>query len=270
MYKIIASDLDGTLLTPEHVIAPYSRGVLQQLHQRGEHFVFATGRHHVDVARIRETVGIPAYMITSNGARVHDADDNLVFAADVDPEVVHQLLAICKDDENIIIHFYHDEQWMVSRLNEELKKFHKDSGFSYKILDLDAPPTDKIVKIFLTYDDHEYLVEFEKKFNATFGDNASIAFSTPWCLEVMGKGVSKGAALQAVAELKGYTLADCIAFGDGMNDKEMLEMAGKGLIMGTAHDRLKNALPALEIIGDNKEESVARYLETHLFDITDR
>ncbi len=266
MYKIIASDLDGTLLTPEHIIAPYSRSVLQQLHARGEHFVFATGRHHLDVARIRGTVGIPAFMITSNGARVHDADDNLVFSANVDADVIKKLMAICDGDDNIIIHIYQDEQWLISRENEELKKFHKDSGFQYQKFDTAKPPLDSIVKLFLTHPDHDYLVNYEKQFEAAFGDQASIAFSTPWCLEVMGEGVSKGAALKAVAEMKGHTLQDCIAFGDGMNDKEMLEMAGKGLIMATAHDRLKEALPEHEIIGSNVEEAVAHYLEAHLFD----
>ncbi|WP_413113077.1 Cof-type HAD-IIB family hydrolase [Thaumasiovibrio sp. DFM-14] len=268
MYKIIASDLDGTLLTPEHEIAPYSREILCQLHERGEHFVFATGRHHLDVARIRENVGIPAYMITSNGARVHDANDNLIFAANVDAEIVVSLIEMVKDDPNLLIHLYQGDKWLISKESEELRTYHKESGFSYELFDINTPPTNDIAKIFITYPDHEYLATYESRFNAAFTDQASIAFSTPWCLEVMGQGVSKGAALDAVAALKGYTLKDCIAFGDGMNDKEMLEMAGKGLIMGTAHDKLKQALPTLDVIGSNREEAVAHYLNTHLFDIT--
>lgn len=67
--KIVASDLDGTLLAPNHQLSAYSKETLKALHEQGYTFVFATGRHHVDVASIRRTVGIPAYMITSNGAR---------------------------------------------------------------------------------------------------------------------------------------------------------------------------------------------------------
>ncbi|WP_337223020.1 HAD-IIB family hydrolase, partial [Vibrio alginolyticus] len=85
-------------------------------------------------------------------------------------------------------------------------------------------PTDGIAKIFFTHpaQDHERLVVFENKLREQFGDKLNIAFSTPWCLEVMSAGVSKGHALQAVAETLGLTLENCIAFGDGMNDVEML------------------------------------------------
>ena len=54
----------------------------------------------------------------------------------------------------------------------------------------------------------------------------------------------------------GYNLKDCIAFGDGMNDAEMLSMAGKGCIMGNAHQRLKDLHPELEVIGLNADDAV--------------
>jgi HAD superfamily hydrolase (TIGR01484 family) len=69
------------------------------------------------------------------------------------------------------------------------------------------------------------------KINAKFADKAHIIFSSPNSLEVMDVGISKGHALEAIAKMKGYELKHCIAFGDGMNDFEMLSMAGKGLVM---------------------------------------
>ncbi len=63
-FKIVASDLDGTLLGPDHKLSEKSKTVLKKLHSQGLTFIFATGRHHVDVAQIRSQVGIPAYMIT--------------------------------------------------------------------------------------------------------------------------------------------------------------------------------------------------------------
>ncbi len=76
----------------------------------------------------------------------------------------------------------------------------------------------------------------------------------------MAGGVSKGHALDQVAKTIGYSLADCISFGDGMNDKEMLSMAGKGIIMGNSQQRLKELLPELEVIGTNGEEAVSHLL----------
>jgi hypothetical protein len=81
----------------------------------------------------------------------------------------------------------------------------------------------------------------------------------------MAPGVSKGAALKAVAESRGLSLENCIAFGDGMNDLEVLTMAQKGLLMETAHEKVKAALPDTEQIGSNEDDAVAHYLEKHLF-----
>lgn len=80
MYRVVASDLDGTLLSPDHTLSPYAKETLKLLTAHGINFVFATGRHHVDVGQIRDNLEIKSYMITSNGARVHDLDGNLIFA----------------------------------------------------------------------------------------------------------------------------------------------------------------------------------------------
>lgn len=76
----------------------------------------------------------------------------------------------------------------------------------------------------------------------------------------MAGGVLKGYALEAVAKKLGYSLKDCIAFGDGMNDVEMLSMAGKGCIMGSAYQRLKDFYFELEVIGINVDDAVSYYL----------
>ncbi|WP_434357816.1 Cof-type HAD-IIB family hydrolase [Parasalinivibrio latis] len=266
MYKIVASDMDGTLLTPDHRVAPYTQSVLHRLHDQGKQFIFATGRHHLDVASFREKVGIPAYMITSNGARVHDTEDNLIFSHNVDPEIAKQLIEMAKHDKTLSIHIYRDSDWLVSEIDETLEKYHKESGFSCELFDMDNPPLENIAKIFFIRHDHDYLTQYEDRFNDAFGSKVSVAFSTPFCLEVMGAGVSKGAALHIVAEKLGCSLEDCIAFGDGMNDAEMLSMAGKGLVMGTAHPRVMEALPGIEVIGSSADESVAKYLESHLLE----
>lgn len=265
MFKIVASDLDGTLLNPEHTISPYTKSVLQRLHQAGVHFVFATGRHHIDVGSIRSKIGIPAMMITSNGARVHDENDQQIFSRNLAPEIVKQAIDIVKDDETVTIHIYRENDWLLNRADPELAKFHQDSGFSFTLFDPENPPLEDVAKVFFIRHDHDYLMQYEDRFNATFGEQASVAFSTPFCLEIMGAGVSKGEALAAVAAHQGASLKDCIAFGDGMNDVEMLAAAHKGLIMGSAHPRVKAALPEHEVIGTNADEAVAHYLDQLFF-----
>ncbi|HAS6252769.1 TPA: Cof-type HAD-IIB family hydrolase [Vibrio vulnificus] len=264
--KIVASDLDGTLLAPNHQLSEFSKQTLKALHEQGYTFIFATGRHHVDVAGIRAQVGIPAYMITSNGARVHDQHDQLMYSKNVPAELVQPVIDIVKQDPEIFVHLYQNEDWRLNREDEVMRKFHEETGFTYKVYDIDNATTDGIAKIFFTHpeQDHEHLVGFENQLREAFGDQLNIAFSTPWCLEVMAAEVSKGDALKAVAESLGLTLENCVAFGDGMNDVEMLSMAGKGLVMETSHEKVKKALPDNEIIGSNADDAVAHYLQKHL------
>ncbi|GLO62297.1 hydrolase [Vibrio sp. MACH09] len=263
-FTIVASDLDGTLLSPDHQLSEVSKQTLKALHQQGYHFVFATGRHHIDVANMREQVGIPAYMITSNGARVHDVNDQLMYSKDIESDLVQPILDLVKHDSDLRINLYHNDQWLINQEDKLLKEFHKESKFSYSLFDIDHAPEQGIAKIFLIHTDHDHLAKYETKINEKFSEVTSVAFSTPNCLEIMGKSVSKGAALDAVAQTLGFTLQQCIAFGDGMNDAEMLSMAGKGLVMETAHEKVKRALPNNTVIGSNADNAVAHYLNSNL------
>ena len=238
MYQVVASDLDGTLLSPDHTLSPYAKETLKLLTARGINFVFATGRHHVDVGQIRDNLEIKSYMITSNGARVHDLDGNLIFAHNLDRDIASDLFGVVNDNPDIITNVYRDDEWFMNRHRPEEMRFFKEAVFQYALYEPGLLEPEGVSKVFFT----------------------CVSFSTLTCLEVMAGGVSKGHALEAVAKKLGYSLKDCIAFGDGMNDAEMLSMAGKGCIMGSAHQRLKDLHPELEVIGTNADDAVPHYL----------
>ncbi len=149
----------------------------------------------------------------------------------------------------------------MNRHRPEEMRFFKEAVFKYALYEPGLLEPEGVSKVFFTCDSHEQLLPLEQAINARWGDRVNVSFSTLTCLEVMAGGVSKGHALEAVAKKLGYSLQDCIAFGDGMNDAEMLSMAGKGCIMGSAHQRLKENLhPELEVIGTNAEDAVPHYL----------
>ena len=87
MYQVVPSDLDGTPLSPDHFLTLYDKETLHLLTARGINFVFSTGRHYIDVGQIRDNLGIRSYMITSNGARVHDSDGQQIFAHNLDRDI---------------------------------------------------------------------------------------------------------------------------------------------------------------------------------------
>ncbi|MBS0971041.1 sugar/pyridoxal phosphate phosphatase YigL [Chimaeribacter arupi] len=260
MYHVVASDLDGTLLSPDHTLTPYAKETLKLLTRQGIHFVFATGRHHVDVGQIRDNLEISAFMITSNGARVHNTEGELIFSHNLDGEIARDLYGIVHDNPKILTNVYRNDDWFMNRDRPDQDEFFQESVFKYTLFEPTLLETDGICKVYFTCEDHDELLQLEETINARWGERVNVSFSFPTCLEVMAGGVSKGHALEQVAALAGYSLADCIAFGDGMNDFEMLSVAGKGCVMRDAHQRLKDRLPHLEVIGSNVDDAVPHYL----------
>ncbi|MDF7667889.1 Cof-type HAD-IIB family hydrolase [Orbaceae bacterium ESL0727] len=266
-FQVVASDLDGTLLTPEHQLSAFTKKTLQSLRERNIHFVFATGRHHVDVAQMRENMEIEAFMITANGARVHDSHGNLIFSESLRPQLATEIAQMCMNDPLIYTHVYRADEWLINREDNYSLSFFKDTDFTYHLFNPLDFNTDDIAKIYFTVSDdklHEHLVTLKNRLEAIYGNNISVAFSTLNCLEVMAENVSKGSALKHVVEKLGLSLQESIAFGDGMNDFEMLTMAGKGCIMQNASPDLHAKLPNLEVIGSNADDAVPHYL-TKLF-----
>jgi Cof subfamily protein (haloacid dehalogenase superfamily) len=259
MYKLVACDLDGTLLTPEHRLGVFTQSVLGRLRARGIELLLASGRHYRDIRTYSAQLGGHGCLISSNGAAVHDRQGRLVHCQPLEPECASALIA---DPGFADVHtnVYRAEEWLVARPEPYLLQYHQDSGFAYRETDLRSVDPTQVLKIFF-YGEHARLAEMERIVQGRFGDQVTTTFSLPVTLEVMGRGVSKGAALEWVASQLGIGLAESIAFGDGLNDREMLQRAGKGVLMENADPQLKSALPDLEVIGSNREESVARYLE---------
>ncbi|WWO99397.1 MAG: sugar/pyridoxal phosphate phosphatase YigL [Candidatus Dasytiphilus stammeri] len=260
MYPIVVSDLDGTLLSADHRILPYTRKILNLLTTQGVQVILATGRHYVDVFKIRDNLGIKAYLITSNGARVHNEAGKLLLSVNLDEEIASTLYGMFFSDPDILTHVYRNDNWYLSRYSIIENGFFRESMFTGKLFEPNLLGTDGVSKIFFTCDKVNKLLLLEKILMSRWGERVNTTFSCPSCLEVMAGGVSKGDALKEVINYMGCSIKECISFGDGLNDKEMLSITGKGCIMQNAHQRLKDSLPDLEIIGSNIEQAVPRYL----------
>ncbi|TCP94859.1 hypothetical protein EDC44_1134 [Cricetibacter osteomyelitidis] len=260
-FRAVVSDLDGTLLNAKHVIGDFTIDTLNKLEQKGLDIILATGRNHTDVGSILGKVGAEhAVMITSNGARVHDLQGNLIYANNLPERIAFELINFPVDTTRVRTNIYQDDGWFMDLDLPELKKYHKDSGFMYKLVDFKqhhGRGTEKVFFIGKTLADLEPIAQCLRE---KYADQITVVYSTPQCLEVMNKNVSKATALAHLIAQREYGLADCIAFGDGMNDEEMLKEVGKGLLMGNADPRLKAVCCGLEQIGFNKDEAVASYL----------
>ncbi|WP_144111439.1 Cof-type HAD-IIB family hydrolase [Paraburkholderia sp. BCC1886] len=261
MYKVIATDLDGTLLNANHQVDPFTIATLRKLESDGLRFVIATGRHFSDVAGIRDVLGISPYLITSNGARVHTPDNTVLHADDLPAAIVRQLVQpeIAGGHGRVIVNLFADQAWLIDRDAPHLLKFHQDSGFTYEVTDLLTHDGANIAKA-LYIGDPADLAQVSANLAREFGDALYVTYSLPDCLEVMTANVSKGRALQIVLDRLGVDAAECVAFGDNMNDIDMLETAGHPFMMNNANPDLIKLLPNVPRIGNNFDAGVAHHL----------
>lgn len=260
-FKAIISDLDGTLLTHQHQIGQFTIDTLQKLAAKGVDIYFATGRNLPDVKHIIRKVNVDEAMLaTSNGARANLLSGKLLFTNYLPEPIAFALMNLEFDRTRVCVNSFQGDDWFINVDVAELKKFHQDSGYSYQVVDFSqhhGKNTEKVFYIGRTLAD---LQPIEAEIREKFGDQVYLTYSTPQCLEVMNHSVSKANALAELVKLRGYSLKECIAFGDGMNDIEMLSSVGKGCVMGNADARLKAILPSNEVIGLNRDEAVASYL----------
>lgn len=260
-FQAVVSDLDGTLLTHQHIIGNYSAETIRRLEDRGIDIILASGRNHADVLHIlRKIQAKRAIMITSNGARIHDIHGQLLYHNNLPEDIAFNLMNLTYDPQRVILNTYQDDGWFINIDLKQLRKYHKDSGFDYQVIDFSRHHGRGTEKVFFIGKTAADLAPIEQTIEQLYGETVSMTYSTPICLEIMNKGVNKAKALAYWLQDRTYELSDCIAFGDGMNDIEMLTEVGRGCVMYNADQRVKKALSHLQHIGSNRDESVAAYL----------
>ncbi len=260
MYKAVICDLDGTLLNSKHTISEYSKEVISKITEKGIKFFIATGRHHKDAIIFKEMLGLNTFLITSNGAKIHNEKDKEIFSHNIPVELTSEIIDF-KIDSCIHKNIYQDDFWFVEEDIDDAKEFHKESGFFYDFKDFNLIKGEEVTKFFYICDDQEILRTLEENIIETFKGKLNVTLSQINCLELMKRGVSKGAAIKEILTQEGIKLEESIAFGDGLNDLDMLSTVGRGLIMGNRNYKLSETLPHLEVIKTNDEDGVARYLE---------
>jgi Cof subfamily protein (haloacid dehalogenase superfamily) len=257
--KVVISDLDGTLLNKEHKISEYTKTVFQELHAQNYLIIVATGRHHLDAMPIIEGLGFPLYLVTSNGARIHSPQKELLFSFDIDGEAIKSVLDLGIDSEITTV-LFKENVWQTNKHSEQLNSFQTELNYLPELVDFNTVDDLGAIKMFFTHNRHSKLTELRDQILKIYPDLFSHAFSLPLCLEFMDKSVDKSFAIAKILEIEKYNFAQSISFGDGYNDEKMLNATAKGLLMGNAPDSLKSKLFHLEVISTNYDDGVAKYL----------
>lgn len=257
--RLAAFDMDGTLLMPDHRLGQETLSSLRQLVERGITLVFATGRHYLEMKTVLGNIDIPGYLITGNGTRIHDLNGTLQHTFNL-PEPCFKELIEQDWRTPATFHVFRDDGWVTNRDAPGLLDAHQFSGFRYRLSELESLPLSGNSKVCFC-GTHDELLSLLPELQAFFGNRLDVCFSAYECLDIMPAGSNKGSALALLTGVLQIPLSECMAFGDAMNDREMLESVGRGLVMGNALPQLLQQVAHLEVIGHCKDQAVSHFLQ---------
>ncbi|QEN09571.1 HAD family phosphatase [Oceanispirochaeta crateris] len=260
--KLIACDMDGTLLDDQKRISTDNIEAINKLKARGIYFVIATGRHDSMVKGYLDTLGLEMPVISCNGAMVREPFSNHLFSSiPLQTEQVFEVILACKSlgaDYHIygrdVIYgetltsrmFYYNERNKTLPERDKIKLFvskdyrnyvKENTGELYKILIIPSSQND-------------FIPIKEKIFKATglhaFQSDAAL-------LDVAQKGITKAHAIQNLCRELKISQEETAAIGDQLNDLDMIEYAGIGIAMNNAVQPIKEA--AQNITKKNNNQS---------------
>ena len=247
--KIIALDLDGTLLNSQKELTPACRDALDRAAAAGIEIVPTTGRFFDGMPEAIRSLPYLHYAITINGAQVYDIRrDAVVYRAELPPAQAVDILRAL-DPHSLIYDCYQDNWgWMSRDMWERCGDFVPDAHYYKMVHDLRTPVDD--LKQFLTERGRgvQKLQLFtwdmplrERLLRELEGQFAGIAVSTSVKnnIEINHADANKGAALLRLAEYLGIDRSETAAFGDGLNDLTMIKAAGAGIAMENAYPDIK-------------------------------
>ncbi|MBE5997731.1 MAG: HAD family phosphatase [Lachnospiraceae bacterium] len=268
-YKMIAFDMDGTLLNRKNRISEETEDAIREAAAAGKAVVIATGRSLTEVLPYREQFGGIHYAILESGAMLYDLDADQVLKRVVfGQETVEKLEAVSRE-EDILLQVMADgrsyiEQAFVDRLEAMgvagLREFVEQCETVLPdIRTLMRSGEMKFEKINFYHTSQEARLRSLERVREI---DAEGAFSADASLEMSPPGVTKGNALRDLAEMFGISVEETIAVGDSGNDIAMLEVAGLAVAMGNADDELR-AVADVTVASNNDDgcaEAIRRYL----------
>lgn len=263
--KLIAVDLDGTMLTREKKISKRTKQALQRAMEQGHHVVIATGRPPRASLMYYHELSLTTPIVNFNGALVHHArdaawgqhhfplerEDALRVIQACDSIGVQNVMVEVRDDFYLRSHCEDMIRLMGDGLSPlgvgHLPELVQDHPTAMLIRPEQA--TVKQLRALL-HEHHADIIEHR-------------LWGAPWhMIEVMKAGVSKATGLEVIAQDLGVLQENIIAFGDEDNDLEMIQYAGIGVAMGNANPMLKAV--ANHITDTNDNDGIALFLERHL------
>lgn len=259
--KLIAVDLDGTLLQSNKKYSPQTTNYLKKLKEKGNIIVIATGRIFNFAIHVTDGAEFANYLISDAGATIYDVKNKKVISKKIIDN--QDLIKICSQyantwnrmnicDEN----YYNIYTYEDYKLREFEKQILDKQEFLKNCKDITHVSVivhqNEVKKV------KDRLQELLPHLKITIMQDS---FSDKQWVEIFNKKVDKYNAIREIAEKENIDLKDIISFGDGLNDIEMIKRSGVGVAMGNALPEVKENAKFITL--SNDEDGIKYFLEDY-------
>lgn len=264
--KLIALDLDGTLNNDQKQVTPKTKAALMAAQKRGIRVMLASARPSPGLYKERDILRLQDYggiLMSYNGGRIVDAATNKVLLETAMDRKIAK--AVLNELKNL----------PVTPILDDGKQFFVTDRNGYKVdyeCKNNAMTCDQVADLaeFLDFDpikilmsvQPEALHQVQRQIADLLPPELTVVQTAPFYLEVIPRSIHKGQGIRDVCRALGIREADVIAFGDAENDIPMLQVAGVGVAMGNAAEKVKAA--ADFVTDSNNHDGIATALEKFL------
>ena len=266
--KLIALDMDGTLLTSDKRILPETLADMQAAADAGKHVCLCTGRGIPEIRSFRKELAMVRYAVVESGALVYDLARNSVIYEESIPREMMEIIVDVGLKYDAMLHLHCPSDCVIKRDQAEraaeygmgpYREMYLSVGTFVKDMKQEIKHRTSVPKINIYF---RSVREREKGYEELKNLPLTCVYSEETSLEMTPEGVSKGTGLRKLAEHLGIDLNDVIAVGDAENDRVMLRTAGFSVAMGNALEELKVLADA--VTADNDHNGVGEAIRKYL------
>src|SRR5690554_1409269 len=270
-YKMVAIDMDGTLLNEKKQVTDKTKEALVRAQLQGIKIVITTGRIFTSAKLYSDYIGLTTPIIACNGAIIKGIGSEDHFQTyPIDKEIIYQAANIC-EEMNLPYHLYSEDKIYSTNRWELYEFYHRDeikidSNYSIVFEDIESSHSlyhlgEEILKFNIWDDDESRIMMALTKIHGI--QDAFITSSSPNNIEITNAKATKGNAVKKIAEYFNIRREEVIAIGDSYNDISMIEYAGLGVAMDNAKKDIKDV--ANFITTSNDEDGIVDVFEKFIF-----
>ena len=265
--KFIALDIDGTLVNEKKQLTAKTYEAIHRAAEKGIVIAIASGRPLkgiLPVAKVLDLDKIGGYILSFNGGRILEYPSMKVIRnITLKPEYIPEIYELSVSNKVNIMSYEGD---IVISENVQDKYLILEAGLNgleTKQIDNFVKHIDFPINKCLMLGEGNYLAEVEKVVHNKLSDRMDVYRSEPYFLEVLPKGIDKAKSLEELIQKLGIDRSELMTFGDGYNDKTMIEYAGIGVAMANARPEVRECADFVTL--SNEEDGVAFAIEKYIF-----